>query len=40
MERIIERWIAIEDFNMNVIDSGWELIKIEDGMLLLIKECV
>jgi hypothetical protein len=40
MERIIERWLPVEDFDKTVIDSGWEIICIEDGMILLIKECV
>jgi len=38
MLRIMELWINVTDYNVDMLDCGWELVKFEDDLVLLIKE--
>lgn len=39
MLRIMELWIDVTDYNFEMLEYGWEFVKFEDDLVLLIKEC-
>lgn len=39
MLRIMELWINVTDYNYEMLVDGWEFVKFEDDLVLLIKEC-